>query len=509
MKVVGLARRYLSAGWRHRWKALALAWVLCLLGWGSVYTIPNQFQSSARIYADADVILGTLLRGIAVDSAPASQVDLLQRTLLSRPNMEKVIARTDLDMRVTSTAKREDLLQQLAKAIRIVPQTRNLFTIEYRDPEPHMARDVVQAVLTLFMEQAAGHDRQQMENARTFLAQQIASYESQLREAERRRAEFRARYIDLLPSDALGGATRLEAARSQLQRMRGELQDEQIRRNLTRQQHEATPPTLSAAEVSGGGGGGGDSRLAEAERTLRELRLRFTEQHPAVIAARSAVTELRANPSAARTPATSAAPRASTGSRPNPLREQLNVRLIDSEAQVASLERQVRDAEAEVNRLEAVARGEPELQAQFVNLDRDYNVLRRNYEELLGRRESIQIADAARTTSERVRLEVVDPPQLPILPVGPNRPLLASAVLAGGLVAGAALVVVLVQLNGAFYTVQDLRALGLPVLGGISSSQVQRQGAAIAVFCLGIAMLFVTYGAVLAGVPGMLRRMAA
>ncbi len=192
-------RRHATAAWQHRWKAMLLTWFICIAGWIAVYLMPNQYMSTARMYADADAILGTLLRGIAVEGTPASQVDVLQRTLLSRPNLERVVARTDLDMRITSQQSRERLIEDLGRQIRITPQTRNLFSIEYRDHDPRVARDVVQTLLTLFVEAATGTDRRQLETARNFVAQQISAYEAQLREAERRRAEFRARYGDPVP----------------------------------------------------------------------------------------------------------------------------------------------------------------------------------------------------------------------------------------------------------------------------------------------------------------------
>ena len=306
MQILAEIRRYAAIGWMHRWKSIALAWVICLAGWVYVANLPNQYRASARLYADADVILGQLLRGIAVDSSPVSQVELLQRTLLSRPNLERVAVRTGLDLRAEGGAARDRLLEGLARQVRIAAQSRNLFTITYTDTDPRMARSVVQALLTLFMEQAASNDRQQMENARNFVNQQIAAYESQLREAEQRRAEFRARYLDLLPND--GGVTRLQQARIRLAQLRGELEDATGRRAVLQQQLAATPATL-APEATGGGGGGpaGDPRLAEAERQLRELRLQFTEQHPAVVAARNAVATAAAG-----------APRIATARRPAP-----------------------------------------------------------------------------------------------------------------------------------------------------------------------------------------------
>ena len=47
-----------------------------------------------------------------------------------------------------------------------------------------------------------------------------------------------------------------------------------------------------------------------------------------------------------------------------------------------------------------------------------------------------KIGEAARTNSDRVKIEIIDPPTLPSIPVGPNRPLFATAVLAAGIGAG-------------------------------------------------------------------------
>jgi polysaccharide chain length determinant protein (PEP-CTERM system associated) len=287
----------------------------------------------------------------------------------------------------------------------------------------------------------------------------------------------------------------------------------------------ATPQTLSAAEVAAtaGGGPGGDPRLAAAENTLRELRLIYTEQHPAVVAARNALTEIRNQPAASRSAnaANAAAGAAGAGSAdtasrsagsariPNPVYEQIRLRLIDADAAIGSLERQFREEQTQAEKLEALARGAPQLQAEFMNLDRDYGILRRNYEDLLARRESVQIAGAARTGAERVRLEVVDPPTIPTAPVSPNRILLSSVVLVAGLGAGAALAFLLTQLDRGFYTLSDLRRLGLPVLGSISSADPPARFALTAVtFGSGLVLLLLAFSAVLVGGPNVVGRLA-
>jgi polysaccharide chain length determinant protein (PEP-CTERM system associated) len=490
MNPIDLAKRHAAAAWRHRWKALALAWLVALVGWGGIQMLPSQYVATARIYAEPEALLGTVLRGLAIDPTPVSQVELLQRTLLSRPNLQQLITRTGLDRRAPAMSH-EALASQLLREIRLTPAARNLLAVEYRDRDPVMARDVVQAVVTLFAEAASGNDRRQMDNAREFIARQIASYEEQLRETERRRADFQARYSDLLAID--GNVSRLDAVRGRLQELRGEQEDATTRRELLRRQlAELATARPSRASV--------DPAVAEAQRTLRQLRLRYTEEHPDVIAARNRVANARSGPVSAGGGGAAA---------PNSTQEQLTVRLVEADAQVASLERQVRDAEIELDRLSEIARNAPGVQAEFIALDRDYTVMRRNYEELLARRESIEIGDAARNSADRSKVEIVDPPTVPSTPASPNRPLLAAGVLVAALGAGVALAVLLAQLDGSVYSIGELRRIGLPVLGVISDTKPPRRASGIAGFVCGVLLLFGAFAGVVASGGQLLSRIMA
>lgn len=508
-----LVQQYLRAAWRRRWMGVIVAWLICGLGWVGVYLIPNEFESSARLYVDADAVLTPLLHGIAAESSPTTQLEVLQRTLLSRPNLEKLISKTDLDLTINSPADRDRLMEHLANTIRVVPQTRNLFTITYRDPSPKMAHDVVQTLLTIFIESATGSNRSDMDNARRFLESQIASYEQQLRAAEKRRADFRARYIDILPNAANPGVPALETARSNVTKLEGELQDKIMERDALKKEVDATPPMLIAettpeAAALAMGLARPQTPLQQAEERLRLLLLQDTESHPDVIAQKKLIALLKqqqvqamaaAAPSKAGAGAGhgAATPGALRRSVPNPVYDQLKVKLIDVDTQVAALQRQ-RDAAVQYReKLEKIQREQPGLVAAYENTDRDYTVVRKSYEELLSRLQSANIAQAADTQADKVKLQIVDPPEFPRLPAAPNRMLLVTIVLLCGIAGGLGVTVFFGQLDRSFSTADDLRALGLPVLGGISSLGLAslRQRLTIAArFGVAVVLLICIYG---------------
>src|SRR3981189_3518713 len=127
-----LIRQTLVKVWRQRWLVVATAWVVCLGGWVAGYQIPDSYESQARLYVDTDAILTPLLHCLAIDIATASQLEILQRTLLSRPNLDKLIGVTDLNLSVTDTRQRDQLTLRLSREIKLASDGRNLFTITYR-----------------------------------------------------------------------------------------------------------------------------------------------------------------------------------------------------------------------------------------------------------------------------------------------------------------------------------------------------------------------------------------
>jgi polysaccharide chain length determinant protein (PEP-CTERM system associated) len=493
-----LAARYGGLAWRRRWWGILAAWIICLGGWVIVSTMPNQYEANARVYIDADAVLTPLLKGIAVESSLQDQLDLLTHMLLSRPNLERIIQKTDLQLETVTSTDTERMVEKLAERIQVVAQTRNIFSITYRNTNRQLAADVVQAMLASFIENKAGDNRDEIDRASTFIDGQIASYEAQLRDAEAKRAEFRKKYLDLLPGD--NGTNRLEQARQAVTTLTGDLQDAKAERALIAKELASTQSTFSSEGYAAPNNPQTELRAAEAR--LRELKQMYTDAYPEVVTQQRLVDDLRRNPDQAPATASGGASPGSVRSAANPVYEQFRLRLTETDGKIESLTRQIADATAERDRLEAIAKGVPELEAQYINLNRDYDIVRKNYDELVSRREGMRISDAAEKKASNIKLVIIDPPTAPRVPVAPNRVLLSIGVLLAGLGAGAGVIAAMLALDQSFHSVAELRALGMTVIGSVSLAvlpmtnlQKVRQ---VSLFGAASAALFMVFGGVLA-----------
>jgi polysaccharide chain length determinant protein (PEP-CTERM system associated) len=432
--------------------------------------MPNLYESSARVYMNADEALTPLLRGIAVESDVDARLDKMQRTLLSSTNMKKLIRMTDLDSRVKDNADREQMVASLQKNIVIKLQTRNLFTITYTDTDPQLAQSVVSNVLSLFMESSAGDSRTDIDSAQRFLQTEIDRLETQLREAERKKSEFQTRYYDLLPN-ADNGGSRLEQARADVQKTTEDLNDAIAARDSLQKQLDALPPYQTVeTETTAPSGNEGlstqpQARLAQLKTQLETAKSTMTDRHPVVIALQHQIDAVTAEIGK---PAEVKKTGPSSQNVENPVYREMSLQLSDKETKIASLRRRLVSAEEERDKIEDEARRAPQVGAEYLNLDRDYEVIKKNYTELLGRRESAQIAENADKKGDKIDIKTIDTPEVPSLPTSPNRPLFLSMVMIAGLGAGIGVAFVLSQIDSSFSTTTALQALGLPILGSIS-----------------------------------------
>jgi polysaccharide chain length determinant protein (PEP-CTERM system associated) len=513
--------------WRRRWLALGFAWTVCVIGWIAVAMMPDRYQSEARFYVDTQSLLTPLLKGISVnadDKSRDQEVAIMQRTLTSRPNLTRIAQMTDLDKSVNSQTGMQALITGLESRISIQSQGTNLFAVTYSDNSPVTAKNVVQALLTIFVESSTGNKREDIQTARAFIESQIGDYEGQLKAAEQRLADFKVKNVGFFSSSSQTFAMRLEQARENIETLRLEYGDAAAQRDQARQQVAQTPQFLAVDSVSPYSAGERSSPLQQRIQTLQskldELKLQYTPKHPDVVRTQEALNALlveqrRINGGPGKMTDDEIA--SGKAQIPNELHSQLSLRMAEAETRAASAKRKLDDAQTMFGELQKKASEAPRVEAEFTNLNRDYEVLKASYEGLLQRRESARIAAAADSTTEPVQFRLIAAPEVPAQPAGPMRALFNSLVFVLGLGAGVGFVILLGRIEDCVSTPEDLYDLGdYPVLGCVSTvvtearrlaaiHDVKRFGAALA----GLAVVFLVTLAAAPNVSSILRKIGA
>lgn len=467
---------YCNAIWQRRWYALVTAWVICISGWFFVATVPDTYVASGRLYVDTASMLRPLLKGLAVETNIRSEINLMKRTLLSRPNLQKVARMTDLDITATTPDDMERLLDRLAAKTTVESPGDNLFRVSHQDTNPQRAHDIVDALLTIFVESNLGQTRDDMDTAQRFVNEQIKDYERQLEKAEQRLATFRQQNFDVLPG-ASGYHGRVESAESALSQAQAQLDSAITRRVVLQRELASTPKYIGGGAAGFSAGPPTDSavRILDLESQISELLTRYTEKHPDVIVAKRRLEALRKKSEEEFERAMQNELTAETGEEsgvPNPLYAQMQLRVIEQESIIQINERRVERIRERIANLERLRANVPAVEAELKKLNRDYGIIKANYDKLLERREAARIAQDREASAEPVQFRVVDPPQVPAVPSGPNRSLFLTAVLFAALGAGVGLAWLLIFIQDTFHDAGNLgESFALPVLGTVTAVQ--------------------------------------
>lgn len=488
--------------WKYRWHAVVVAWVVAIAGWVTVYTLPDSYESSARIYVDTQSVLQPLMSGMAMPTNLEQQVTIMSRTLISRPNVERVMRMVDLDIKAKTMQDRETLIKRLTDEIKIGATGRdNLFTISYTNENPKIAKDVVQSLLTIFVEGSLGGKKQEAASAIHFIEEQIKTYEQKLVAAEAALKEFKQKNMGLMSG---GGdyVSQLSAAGDSLNQAKLELKEAEQSRDALKRQigdgadpvAEDTPSVAANPEI--------DARIQTLEKNLDSLRLTYTERHPDVISTKRLIAQLEERKKAeAKIIKSSHDP----GKNYSPMLQQLNVALAEAEAKAAAMKARVEEYTSRYNRLKSMSHAVPEVEAELTQLNRDYGINKSNYEQLLKRRDAAKMSGEMSDTTELVTFRIIDPPTAPQTPTGPNRVRLFSLVFLAALAGGIGIAFVMSQIRPTFHSQGSLREItGRPVLGTVAmiwtDQEIIKQKKSLYVFGISLLVLLAMYGLLMARV---------
>jgi polysaccharide chain length determinant protein (PEP-CTERM system associated) len=493
---------FLKAIGKYRWHAVLISWIVAVVGWAVVFSLPNDYQASARVYVDTQSILKPLLSNMTALPNIDQQVMFMRRTLISRPNVERVIRMVDLDVKAKNQSEHEKIVDDLMDKIKIAGTERDdIYTITYNNPNPKLGKDVVSSLMTIFVEGSFGGKKQDSEKAVQFIDDQIKSYEEKLAAAENRLKEFKIKHLGMLPNQG-DSTAKLAETNEQLNQARMELAEAEQARNAIKLQVAGDAPASLTTDVADPADANPelDGRIAAINKNLDQLRMQYTEAHPDIVAAKRLLADLEKQK---KDEAKKRKKFVDPGANYSPMLQQLNVQLSVAEARVASLKARVDTLAGRVGAMRSQITTAPEIEAELAQLNRDYQINHENYQKLVERRESAKLSGDLSSATDMLTFRVIDPPSVPLAPSGPNRIRLFTIVFGAALAAGLATALLMSQVRPTFLSQASLREVtGMPILGTVSMTwtDAQKIKRKRRLWALGAAvfMLFGVYGGVMA-----------
>src|SRR6266850_1923511 len=493
---------HLKAIWHYRWFTVVSAWIIALGGWIFVYRMPDHYEASARVFVDTQSVLKPLLAGLTAQPNVTQMVVMMSRTLISRPNLEKVIRMAGMDIGLKTSEDQERLITRLTRELTIQSPGGDIFAIAYTDTDSQKAKRVVQSLLTMFEEGRRRDQQKDSEAARRFIDEALENSKEKLDAAENAVIEFRRR--QMLAAGGKGDYARLIEAQTVLSEAALELKIAEtslaaIKKNVPDETE--IPSLLGDNSADGGGPPETNARIQALEEKLDGLRLSYTEQHPDVAAIVSTIAQLKEQKNAAaklRKPSPRAAQPPGTGYRP------MTLSLATAEANVAAAKARVAEYGKRYEELKAATIAAPQSDADYAHLSRDYEMAKTTYGTLLSRRETARISREMETRTSTTDFRVIDPPRVSSVPKAPNRQMLNSIVLLMALGGGVGFAFVLSQIRPTFNDERRLKEVsGFQVLGTVVMAWTDAQRALrtrrLVALLISFAGLLSAYAAIMAG----------
>lgn len=457
-----LILHYIRGIWKNRWIAIAVAWPLMIAGIIGVDQIKNRYTAETKVYIDSSSVLKPLLRGLAIESDFNATVQLMVRKLLSRPNLERAARLMDMDLDVQNPGDMEKLIKKIRKRVDVSGNRTGTYTITYSDEDRQLAKKMVQTLLDIFVEDTLGKSSTESDSAISFLNTQIEKYDALLQEAEERREAFKRKNVGLMPKDGANYYTQLQNVTGDLEKAKLSLEESIQRRDKIRSQLDRLTSSENSETISTDY----DKRISDQELKIEDLLLIYTDEHPDVINAQFVLDSLKKRRDKELENLRNTNQFAISENR---VQQEMQILLTESEADISTYTARVsafRKKQAELRKAVDII---PKIEAELLRLNRDYEVHKDNYNELVQRREQARISEDVESGTEQVKFRIIEPPFVPLKANFPNRPLFDAAVLVLALGAGYGISLLISLFQPVFYNQKDLRNFfDNAVLGAIS-----------------------------------------
>jgi polysaccharide chain length determinant protein (PEP-CTERM system associated) len=466
---------YINLIFKHRWLMIIPFCLALLVGIYLALTLPKIYEASTLILVEPQSVPSNLVREI-VSTDIDSRITTIQQQILSRTNLEKIIAKFKLFSKPAAQKLfMEEKVASLRNRIDVqVSRDRrgpNTFSVSFEDANPETAMKIANGLATLFIDENLKIRETQALGTSDFLEDELQTMRKRLVAVEEKLRVYRQRYRGELPEQMESNLRILDNLQLQLSEREERLSDEKNRLIAIENQIQARKLSLTTS-ITVQSDTDDMVTLEQLKNRLADLETNYTDKHPDVIRLRSKIASLEAKnkTEGIQSPNLQESDPSETQSRflaDRTLSEQENQRMEIKIAikglgdDIAKIKRQINTYQQRVERT-------PKREEELLTLNRDYSNIQESYNSLLNRKLEAEIALNMEKKQKGEQFRIIDPARLPHRPISPDLRKLFMMILAVGLGLGAGLIFLLDFLNSSLKDPDKFEDdLGLAVLATI------------------------------------------
>lgn len=460
-------KKYIDLLFAH-WKFITVC-LLVAVSAGLVFYLraPKLFKSEALLSYEPQQINPGSMSPEGKGRGLKSTVSTLSELVMSRNNLEMIINQVDLYPQSRQKLPIEDVIEQMRRNIRIIPSSKgDTFTVGFQGTQPEKVKKVANALAAKFIEENLKYREERATETSKYTADELNMAKSVLDKKEEIMRDYKLKYYNEMPEQRQSNLARLSSLHGQYQSLQESIQDLEKTRVLAMEQialRKQASPIVDNDNPSSEQYLGNYARLQKLQQYLEDLRVKYTEKHPEIRRVKQLIAKLEQD-----IQGEGNGDRSTGQLLPSPLeleirQIQLQVKKID--LNISELKQKQKKIQTAIERYEGWVDAAPVREAEWTSLTRDYEQLRRHYDQLVSRNLQAESVEYLEQKQKGSKFKIIDSARLPETPFKPDfiRMLLLTLGMGGGFSVGTILFIDL--LNTSFKDVHDVeKILGVGVI---------------------------------------------
>jgi succinoglycan biosynthesis transport protein ExoP len=475
---------------RRRWWLALPAFGVWLVVWVVAWSMPAVYRSETLILVEQQKVPEQyVLPNVSADLQ--DRLQNMTQQILSRTRLLKIMEDFNLYPNVRARVSGDDLVERMRKDIQVelvqaTNRSGNLsaFKVAYMSGDPVVAQKITSRLTSLFIDENLKARQEQSVQTTQFLATQLEEAGRGLAQQEAKVKEFKSQYLGQLPEQVQSNVQILAGLQAQLQQetdLLGRAKQQSVYLETLRTQWRTLESSVGTGNSAGAMAPPAlDQELARLRAQLDDLSSHYTDRHPDVRKLKDQIAKTeklkeQAEARIAAAPAGEATTELVRASSPTEM--EVESQLKANKVEIENRQRAIQELQKRIADYQARLNVTPVREQQMAGLTRDYEQSRKNYEQLLAKRDQSEMATDLEKKQEGEQFRVLDPPNLPQKPYSPNRLKIDLIGLIAGLMLGMVLLAGAEIVDDRIYSKEELaKVVAAPVLAEIPPLTTSAEG---------------------------------